>query len=174
MAKKSFESTLAAGTRAELLSTWRIVQAGRSNDAGIVIGLYAAATLISLVVSAFSYSSGGALVLDVVLYAAWAGLAYVFIAIGTKLAHNMATWGIALVGSILAILKVIGAIVGAATVNTANEIFDGTDLEVPGTGTYIFRMFVYAIIAAVCLYAVIKMHRAMQSLAHTPAVHPEQ
>ena len=161
---------MAAGTRGELLSSWSIVQAGRKNDAGIIIGIYAGVTIISLIISVFVYSSNGALFLDLFMYSAWAGVAYVFIAIGTKLSHNMATWGIALVGGILAVIKVIGAIIGASTVNAANEIFDGTDLEIPGTGTYVFRMLVFAIIAAGCLYAVIKMNRAMQSLTQVPPI----
>jgi hypothetical protein len=170
MAIKSIESKMAAGTRGELLSNWPIVQSGRKNDAGVVIGTYAAATILSLIISVFVYSSNGALFLDLFMYAGWTAIAYVFIAIGTKLSHNVAVWGIALVGGILAVMKTIGAIIGASTVNTANKIFDGTDLEVPGTGTYVFRIFVFAIIAAVCIYAVIRMNRAMQDLSQMPPV----
>ncbi|WP_207841699.1 hypothetical protein [Williamsia soli] len=174
MAKKSIESLMTAGTRGELLSSWPIVQSARKNDAGIVIGVYAAATLISLVISVFVYSANDALLLDLFMYAAWAGLAYFFIAIGTKLSHNMAVWGIALVGGVLAVIKVIGAIIGAATINTANRILDGTDIDVPGTGTYVFRMFVFAAIAAGCIYAVVKMNRGIQASTRMPRATMQQ
>ena len=82
-----------AGARGELLTSWPVVQAARSNDVTYVVGIYAAATVLSLILSLVVHNVYVAIVFDLLLYAMWAGIAYVFVACGTKFSHQMADMG---------------------------------------------------------------------------------
>lgn len=170
MKQDSVAMAMEAGARGELLTSWPVVQAARSNDVTYVVGIYAAATVLSLILSLVVHNVYVAIVFDLLLYAMWAGIAYVFVACGTKFSHQMATWGIALVGGIIACQKVMSSFVAAAFTNTTNALLVDTGISVPGAGTYIFQMLLFAVIAAGCIYFVVKMFRAMQTISTIPPV----
>ncbi|QOH58108.1 hypothetical protein C6Y44_20655 [Rhodococcus rhodochrous] len=88
------------------------------------------------------------LTVDLLMFTAWGAFGYLFVAIDTRLSHNMATWGIALVAAIVAVSKVFGNLSGAFMWNTVNAVFAETDLELPGAGRYVFRLIVFGALAA--------------------------
>ncbi|WP_076480442.1 hypothetical protein [Williamsia sterculiae] len=161
---------MAAGARGELLKTVPIVQQGRKNDVPWVIGIYAGGVVLSMILTGVFYDSAAARVVSTLfVWAMWIAIAYLFVAIGTKLAHNMATWGIALVAGVLAVLSTIGNVIALSTLNTANNLFAGTSVHLPGAGTYGTLMVVNAAVAAIAFTLTVKMSRAMKNLSSAPA-----
>ncbi len=166
---RSIEDVMGASTRGEVLRNVPFVEAARRNDVLAVIGTYAIGVVVSLILSASFYDSAGTRVFVTILtWAAWAAVGYVFIAIGTKLSHNVATWGVALVAGVLAALNVLGATVGLATLNTANTILAGSDVHVAGAGTFVTLMLISAAVATGAFVLTVKTSRAMTTLYGPP------
>ncbi|WP_397518141.1 hypothetical protein [Rhodococcus pyridinivorans] len=84
------EAAMMAGVRGALLSSHPLVQAARKNDAPFVVGIYGGAAVISLVLSVFLMNPTVTLIVDLLMFTAWGALGYLFVAIGTRLSHNMA------------------------------------------------------------------------------------
>ncbi|CCW15592.1 hypothetical protein QLG13_28100 (plasmid) [Rhodococcus aetherivorans] len=169
----SIESAMAAGARGELLTGWAIVRSARRNDTGIVIGVYAGAVMVSLVLSAtVVFSPAARIAVDLILWAGWAGIAYLFVAIGTKLSHGVATWGIALVAGIIAVWNAVGALIGLSTVNTTNRLFAAAGVSVPGVGTYLVLLLMALTFGALAFFCTVKMYRGMQLLGRASTPQP--
>ncbi|KAB2583424.1 hypothetical protein BS297_20690 [Rhodococcus erythropolis] len=80
-----------------------------------------------------------AIIFDLLLYAMWAGIAYAFVACGRKSSHQMATWGIVLVGGIVACQKVMSSFVGAAFTNTMKAFLSTQIFPFRVQGLRLFR-----------------------------------
>jgi hypothetical protein len=166
------EATMMAGMRGELLRHHPLVEAARKNDAPFVIGIYGGATVVSLLLSVFLMDPTVTLVVDLLMFAAWGAIGYLFVAIGTRLSHNMATWGITLVASIIAVSKLFGNLSGAFMWNTMNTLIAEADIELPGVGGYVFRLIMFGVLAAGCIYLVVVMARAMKVMSPPPPAFP--
>lgn len=156
------QSTMMAGARGELLKEVNLVSETRTKETPIIIGIYAGATIVSAVLSTIVMSAGATLFLDILLFAVWGLIGYFFIAVGTRFSHGMATWGVALIAAILALSKALGNLSGALMWNTMSTMFDSTDVDIPGSGGYVFRMVLFGAISAACFYLVVEMSRAMK------------
>ena len=67
MKQDSVAMAMAAGARGELLRSWPVVQAARSNDVTYVVGIYSAATILSLILSLVVHNGYVAIVFDLLL-----------------------------------------------------------------------------------------------------------
>ncbi|MDH6284909.1 hypothetical protein [Prescottella agglutinans] len=94
--------------------------------------------MVSLASAVMVMSSPAARVfVELFLWAVWAGIAYLFVAIGTKLSPGMATSGIALVAGLNSVANAVSELIGLSMVNTTNQLLGGTDINVPGEGMFV-------------------------------------
>ncbi|MGX9669866.1 hypothetical protein [Mycobacterium sp. HM-7] len=143
------------GVRGELIQQpW--FQNMRNNPQGsnqfVYIG-YAGAVLIGLFLSLFG--GIGSLIACVV----WLGLAYCFLALGTKLAAQFVAYGICGVGAAASLLGVLIGIIGLAGVSSSPYV-SGTL-----TAMLILAVVINGVIAIVLGYIGIQVHKGIQKIA---------
>jgi hypothetical protein len=143
------------GVRGELIQQpW--FQNMRNNPQGsnqfVYIG-YAGAVLIGLFLSLFG--GIGSLVASVV----WLGLAYCFLALGTKLAAQFVAYGICGVGAAASLLGLLIGVIGLAGVSSSPYISGSL------TAMLILAVVINGVIAVVLGYIGIQVHKGIQKIA---------
>lgn len=143
------------GVRGELIQQpW--FQNMRTNPQGsnqfVYLG-YAGAVLLGLFLSLFG--GIGSLIACVV----WLGLAYCFLALGTKLAAQFVAYGICGVGAAASLLGVLIGVIGLAGVSSSPYV-SGTL-----TAMLVLAIVIDAVIAVVLGYIGIQVHKGMQKIA---------
>ena len=143
------------GVRGELIQQpW--FQNMRNNPQGsnqfVYLG-YAGAVLIGLFLSLF----GG--IGSLIACAVWLGLAYCFLALGTKLAAQFVAYGICGLGAAASLLGVLIGIIGLAGVSSSPYV-SGTL-----TAMLILAVVINGVIAVVLGYIGIQVHKGMQKIA---------
>ncbi|SEB18437.1 MULTISPECIES: hypothetical protein [unclassified Mycobacterium] len=143
------------GVRGELIQQpW--FQNMRNNPQGsnqfVYLG-YGGAVLIGLFLSLFG--GIGSLIASVV----WLGLAYCFLALGTKLAAQFVAYGICGVGAVASLLGLLFGIIGLAGVSGSPYI-SGTL-----TAMLILAVVINGVIAVVLGYIGIQVHKGIQKIA---------
>ncbi|MCZ4653061.1 hypothetical protein O4157_16740 [Gordonia amicalis] len=161
----ALDNLMVKGAQGQLLSELSVVRTARHNDTAVVIGIYSAATVVSAIASASVMGSPGArIVLDLLLWAVWASIAYFFVAIGTRLSHNVALWGIALVATLIAAANLIIAMIGLLSINTANTLLADTGIDVPGAGVYVTLIVMSGAFGGAAVYCFVKMRNGVAIL----------
>lgn len=89
--------------------------------------------------------------------AVWAGLIYLYLALGTKIAHQFVAYGIGAVGAALAALSALYAV---------TTVIDLMSLNLGGAAAVLVIGMVVAVISAIVLaYIGVQVHRAIQRLS---------
>ncbi|BCI78678.1 hypothetical protein ACJH6J_02740 [Mycobacterium sp. SMC-18] len=143
------------GVRGELIQQpW--FQNMRNNPQGsnqfVYLG-YGGAVLIGLFLSLFG--GIGSLIASVV----WLGLAYCFLALGTKLAAQFVAYGICGVGAAASLLGLLIGIIGLAGVSSSPYISGSL------TAMLILAVVINGVIAVVLGYIGIQVHKGIQKIA---------
>lgn len=143
------------GVRGELIQQpW--FQNMRNNPQGsnqfVYLG-YGGAVLIGLFLSLFG--GIGSLVAAVV----WLGLAYCFLALGTKLAAQFVAYGICGVGAAASLLGLLIGIIGLAGVSSSPYVSGAL------TAMLVLAVVINAVIAVVLGYIGIQVHKGIQKIA---------
>ena len=97
----------------------------------------------------------------IITYILWLGLAFTYLAVGTKNAHTMA-FVICIIGFTLSLMNVLASMYLLALASSINQ-FLGENL---GVGELIVRLVVFAGFGALFGYLVVQMHGAMKSLQY--------
>ncbi|MBA4021682.1 MAG: hypothetical protein C0482_04905 [Gordonia sp.] len=126
---------------------------------------YAAVFVVSVILNLTTSSFA----ITLILYGLWSLLGYVFIALGTRLAHNFATWGIALVATLMSLGGVWGSIARLSTDQAAKR-WTGEHLESPVVLALQLLIFV-ALVAAYGFITVV-MARFVVRMSSTVAFAP--
>lgn len=125
---------------------------------------YAAVFVVSIILNLTTTT----FVLTLFLYVLWTAFGYVFIALGTKLAHNFATWGIALVAAVLSLGGVWGSIVRLSADQTVDRL---TGEHIDNPGVLAVQLIIYVALAAAYGYLTFVMARfvnRMSTVGFTP------
>ena len=143
------------GVRGELIQQpW--FQNMRNNPQGsnqfVYLG-YGGAVLIGLFLSLFG--GIGSLIASVI----WLGLAYCFLALGTKLAAQFVAYGICGVGAVASLLGLLFGIIGLAGVSSSPYVSGSL------TAMLILAVVINGVIAVVLGYIGIQVHKGIQKIA---------
>lgn len=95
------------GVRGELIRQPWFQDLRQRNADPFVYGSFAVGVVVSLVLSVIPSS----LVVTVLTTSLWAGIGYLYVALGTKLAHQFALFGICLVGGLVMLARVLFSMV---------------------------------------------------------------
>lgn len=155
------------GCRGELLGDVPFVPILRKNSS-VLISAYVAAAFLTLILSvSFSGRSTASVIVTVAICLLWVGVGYIFVAVGTKLAHSIATWGVALAMALISAAGVLSNIAGLAMIQSTNAMFANTGFTLPGTGALIAKTVVSAVACVAAVYLTITMAQAMRAMTPT-------
>ena len=124
----------------------------------IVYAGYAIAVVLTILLGFISPRFVSTLLID----ATWAALAYAYLAVGTKLAHQFLLWGICVAGAVVMLLKVFGAI----TMLGVNEWIarsTGSYFESPVLA--VLNLLVCVGTGALLVYTGIQLYREIEKLS---------
>ncbi|ORM37147.1 DUF4190 domain-containing protein [Williamsia sp. 1135] len=138
----------------------------RATQADIFVCFSYAAVFVVSIILILTTSS---FALTLILYGLWTLLGYVFIALGTKLAHNFATWGIALVATLMSLGGVWGSIARLSTDRVA-ERWTGEHIESPVV--LALQLLIFVALVAGYGYLTVVMGRFVGRMSSTVAFAP--
>ncbi|MUL67339.1 hypothetical protein BOO86_22890 [Mycobacterium sp. CBMA 234] len=143
------------GVRGELIQQpW--FQGMRTNPQGssqfVYLG-YAGAVLLGLLFSLFGAIG------SLLSFAVWLGIAYCFLALGTKLAAQFVAYGICGVGAVASLLGLLFGVIGLAGVSSSPYVSGSL------TAMLVFAVVINGIVAVVLGYIGIQVHKGIQKIA---------
>ncbi len=121
--------------------------------------IYGALFVVSLVVN---YATTSFFV-TLLVYVAWIATGYVFIAVGTRPAHKLATYGIALVGAVISAIGMLSGFLALAFASTFLAYGIPMDMTL-----IVLELLFSAVMAVLFTFAFLQMHAAIKFL--TPPV----
>ena len=142
------------GVRGELLrQPW--FQQWRATQPDVVVFVSFA---VAFVLTGLFWLIGSNFVADLLTVGLWAGVAYLYFALGTRLSHQFLLWGICLAGGVSMLLRVILLLVGGRTMFW----FHGWGDPLP---VYILNVLLDIAVAAALGYVGIQMNREIAKLS---------
>jgi hypothetical protein len=158
------ESLMLRGARGELI-THRWFQSIRQQNANsfalITFGTAVVLTLSFQLMTARATTPGLVLVL-MVTYPLWLILGYLYIALGTKLAHHFLQWGICMGGILVSLVGVWGAV---SVMDVDRSVDQWLGMQVAPTGLIIFELVFDIAMAVLFAYLGLLVHRGIAGLS---------
>lgn len=165
----SIQSQLASGARGEYAIRSQLVRTVRDAGDGAVAGVYGCAFLLSLIVVAAAGfgMTVKSTVLNLLLWVLWIAVGCLFIAVGTRISHVFALWGIAAVSVAVACSGVVTSLMGLTTVNALGGFtWPGT----PSVGALVGSLLLNIVLAVGSTVVAVGMYRGMRQLESSSQV----
>jgi hypothetical protein len=153
------------GTRGEVLpQPW--FQKLRANSADMFVFVsYPAAFVITIMFSMLTSRTTPQPFVWFVEYGIWFTMGFLYLALGTKLAHQFLLWGICLVGVLVSLLGVWGAV---SVLSLDSGLSNLLGVSMAPTGLYVFELLLSVGAAAAFGYAGVQVHRGMAHISARP------
>jgi hypothetical protein len=156
-----FARLVRRGARGELIRQGWFLDVRRNNADAFVLGTFCAAVFLILLmeVGLTPGSWTGVFVAVLLRYPVWVGLGYVYLAVGTKLAHQFLVWGICLGGALIAAWSAFSTVNAIRLAHSVNAVLG---VQVLPEGQMIFLLVLHLTMAALFAYSGFMFYSALQ------------